>query len=166
MERVEEGEAQESAMRTALQEAAMQFMKKALPKGFCLVTSNSDESILTVSFVADCFQAKNMRNGQWKSDWTIRVEGKEATLEGKISTLVHYFEDGNVQLDASKSTQAQISFNLEDEPSDKAKAIIAAIKKAEDEVQLALNESYAQVAENTFRKLRRQLPMTRSKVDW
>lgn len=83
-----------------------------------------------------------------------------------MRALVHYFEDGNVQLNARKTITADQELPSSYGVEDQAAAIIAAIKKAEDQVQFALNESYAQVSENTFRKLRRQLPLTRSKVDW
>jgi hypothetical protein len=47
-----------------------------------------------------------------------------------------------------------------------AKAIVKAIEKAEKEYQMAINESYTELSENTFKELRRALPFTRNKVDW
>lgn len=48
----------------------------------------------------------------------------------------------------------------------KAEAYIKLICKAENEYQASLNESYVELSENTFKGLRRALPLTRHKLDW
>jgi capping protein alpha len=73
---------------------------------------------------------------------------------------VHYFEDGNVQLNSDKEIPAtSVSGNV-------AESIVKLIKDADHEYQTALNESYAQLSDNTFKALRRILPVTRNKLDW
>ena len=47
-----------------------------------------------------------------------------------------------------------------------ATSVYKQIAKAEGEFQTALNESYAQLSETTFKSLRRALPVTRNKIDW
>jgi len=52
-------------------------------------------------------------------------------------------------------------------PLPKAKGeAIRAICKHESKYQIALQESYAMMSENTFKALRRQLPVTRARLDW
>lgn len=119
--------------------------------------------------VGEKFQLQNMRNGQWYSTWVWNREQEQ--VQGNIRLMVHYFEDGNVQLGAGR----QVSFAFKepttstDETSIEAsiaQELIHKIKELENDVQLAINEAYSQLAETTFKKLRRQLPITRAKVDW
>lgn len=85
-------------------------------------------------------------------------------LKGSIKIQVHYYEDGNVQLNSSKEVEvvvAQLS-----NPESQAKRILKALREAEDAYQLEVNETHRRLNEDTFRSLRRTLPVTRSKVDW
>lgn len=115
--------------------------------------------------VGDRFQLDNMRNGQWRSTWTWTPT--ENLVRGQLHAIVHYFEDGNVQLTTKRSVE--FSWDLDKfngEHDEAARNLLKMIQTKEDEVQVAINEAYGQLADTTFKKLRRQLPITRSKVDW
>jgi len=49
------------------------------------------------------------RNGRWRSVWTAKISGSKVTLNGHIQVNVHYYEDGNVQLNTEfkKSVPAE-----------------------------------------------------------
>ncbi len=176
-------------VRLALKAALEAYLKKSLPRAgrcqvYCCGGGASEEGeaphrqyVLVI--VGELFQTKNMRNGQWRSIWTLSPGSGAAphtALSGEIDAVVHYFEDGNVQLCASRSCKDVPCKVADDEADDEAdgeaaarrlaSAVIAAIKSKEDDVQLAINEAYSQLADGTFKRLRRQLPVTRSKVDW
>lgn len=72
---------------------------------------------------------------------------------------MHYFENGNVQLNAAKPATLTLS-SLE--PRD----IVRAVEKHEDAYQAAIERVYDDLSEKAFKALRRQLPVTRQKVDW
>jgi len=73
---------------------------------------------------------------------------------------VHYYEDGNVRLTTTKP----LSLSLSSSPS--ASEIVRQIAIAEKKYQEELNRGFAALSEGAFKGLRRQLPVTRQKVEW
>lgn len=72
---------------------------------------------------------------------------------------MHYYEDGNVALNTAKPVTIAI-------PSLSAETIMGRIGAAERDYQETLNRAFVQMAEEAFKNLRRQLPITRQKVEW
>lgn len=80
-------------------------------------------------------------------------------MSGNIQVDVHYYEDGNVALNTNKPISISI-------PTLVAESIVSKIAAAERDYQEALNRAFVQTAEGAFKGLRRQLPITRQKVEW
>lgn len=72
---------------------------------------------------------------------------------------MHYYEDGNVALSTTKPISLSLS-NIS------AESIMAKIGGAERDHQEELNRAFSRLAEGAFKSLRRQLPITRQKVEW
>ncbi|KAG2179832.1 hypothetical protein INT43_003618, partial [Umbelopsis isabellina] len=125
-------------------------------------TVYGSESKVTAVVVDNKYNPSNYWNGRWRSVWTVEKGGSQ--LKGSAKVQVHYYEDGNVQLNSTRDFELEISSEQDEEKA--AAAIVKAIAKAEKEYQMAINDSYAELSENTFKELRRALPYTRNKVDW
>lgn len=72
---------------------------------------------------------------------------------------VHYYEDGNVRLLTNKPVNASVS-------SGTGAGIAKEISAQEKRYQEELNRSFTSLSEGAFKGLRRQLPVTRQKIEW
>jgi capping protein alpha len=113
------------------------------------VHTHSDQHELTTS---------SHRNGRFRAIYQVPVSSS-TSINGKIHVDVHYYEDGNVALNTTKPISLSV-------PSISAESIISRIATAERDYQEELNRAFVAMAEGTFKGLRRQLPITRQKVEW
>ncbi|TKA54416.1 hypothetical protein B0A53_03109 [Rhodotorula sp. CCFEE 5036] len=109
-------------------------------------------------FVGHKYSPNNYWTGRWRS--TYSLDQATGVLEGTAQVNIHYYEQGNVQL----STTFKSTSHLGATPS--PEAVIASIKSSESAFQRQLGETYSELADASFRGLRRALPKTRSKLDW
>ncbi|KAJ3309480.1 F-actin-capping protein [Blyttiomyces sp. JEL0837] len=148
--------------RKALDDAVTKYISEHFPDGASTVYSGEDKK-LHIAIVDNKFNPNNFWNGRWTSSWTVTVGSAEVT--GNVHVKVHYYEDGNVQLDSTRDLSASLA-SVPSEPSAFATAVIKQITKLEADYQNALNESYAQLSDSLFKSLRRALPISRNRVDW
>jgi len=133
--------------------------------GFCSVfsTVNDEGKAIVVCIEDHQFQPKNFWNGRWRSVWTIQLESSQAEVQGLLKVQVHYYEDGNVQLVSSKEIKEGIARTSDE---DLARELVKLMETSESEYQSAISSNYETMSDTTFKALRRQLPVTRSKIDW
>lgn len=72
---------------------------------------------------------------------------------------MHYYEDGNVRLLTNKTVNVNVS-------SGTGSGIAKEISVNENKYQEELNKSFTSLSEGAFKGLRRQLPVTRQKIEW
>lgn len=147
-------------LRAATEEVVEAYIADHFPNGASAVYSS--DGTVVICIVDNKYNPGNYWNGRWRSVWTISTA--VASIKGSLKVHVHYYEDGNVQLNSGKDIEFSVDFS--DDPKTRAAKIIKQIGKSEKEYQAALNESYGEMAENTFKGLRRALPLTRNKLDW
>ena len=72
---------------------------------------------------------------------------------------VHYYEDGNVALSTTK--------NIPDtEVESRGDSVVRKIAAVEKQYQEEVNRAFVGMNEGSFKGLRRQLPVTRQRVEW
>lgn len=118
--------------------------------------SRTDSSI-TILLVANKYSPQNFWNGRWRS--TYSLDPASGDLRGTIKVDVHYYEDGNVRMSTNKKLELSGG-------SSSAEAVVKEIAKAENKYQEELNRAFTTLAEGSFKNLRRQLPVTRQRVEW
>jgi len=149
-------------LRAAVEEAIEAYISDHYPNGASAIYGSDGAVIICI--VDNKYNPGNYWNGRWRSVWTISTTA--SSIKGSLKVHVHYYEDGNVQLNSGKDIEFSVDSGDSQDPKMRAAKIVKQIGKSEKEYQAALNESYGDMAENTFKGLRRALPLTRNKLDW
>lgn len=76
-------------------------------------------------------------------------------VKGTISLHVHYFENGNLQLQSEKVVEDDVSFSTAAGLGD---ALLRVIKDADDNLQTNLEDMYTNMSQETFKEMRRVMP--------
>lgn len=154
------------SQRKALQSALAKYVgsKYATEDAAATVLSTSNNS-MTAIVSGERINLRNYWSGKWTSKWQLQFADDSAvTVTGEIKIHGHYFEDGNVQLTTTKSIPAaEIAF---DSAASFAEKTAEFIQISEHNVQVGLENMYANMNEETFRAMRRIMPVTRTKMDW
>ncbi|KRY31260.1 F-actin-capping protein subunit alpha [Trichinella spiralis] len=104
------------------------------------------------------------KNGHWQSQFAVQFPKEdELQIDGWIQLKVHYYEDGNVQLFSKKDVNRTIPFTNE---ATFANDVVKIVQEEEENFQRNVDQSRRLMSEFNFKGLRRQLPVTRSKIDW
>jgi len=144
-------------LRSAVEKVFFQYASDHYPHGAATVYGRDGE--ITACLSSARFNPSNFWNGRWRSVWTYS-NGK---LNVHYKIVVHYYEDGNVQLNTDTIQGFQVEGGS---PDVVAKNIITQVAKADQVYQQSLDSSYQTMGETTFKALRRALPITRMKIDW
>jgi len=144
-------------MRVAFEREAFNYVSEHYPHGTTTVYGKDGKIVVAISSAR--FNPHNFWNGRWRSVWTYHA----GELVGRFKIVVHYYEDGNVQLNSDCTQTTKIS---ETAPDAAATAAFKAIMKVEQTFQESLESSYRSMGDTTFKALRRALPITRNRINW
>nr|XP_043624243.1 F-actin-capping protein subunit alpha [Erigeron canadensis] len=159
--------------RCALDAEISKYVGEAYSKGvfsvYCIsgreVEEPGSDFELVVVITATRHSPQNFCNGNWISIWNIEFKDELQTVEirGKMQVGAHYFEEGNVQLDAKNECRDSTIFQS---PDDSAISLMEIIRHHESEYLTSLQASYSNLPDSTFKELRRKLPVTRTLFPW
>ncbi|KAF2848696.1 F-actin-capping protein-like protein subunit alpha-1 [Plenodomus tracheiphilus IPT5] len=159
-----------SAVQSHVVESQHQELIKSLVKALSTHTSEhypasshgvyptSSDSSLALLTVANKYSPTNYWNGRWRSAYIYTPS--TGTLTGSINVDVHYYEDGNVRLLTEKKVDVTVGSGAS------AQDVIRKIAAEEKKYQEDLNKAFGSLSEGAFKALRRQLPITRQKIEW
>ncbi|KUI69626.1 F-actin-capping protein subunit alpha [Cytospora mali] len=133
------------------------YVKEHFPNAAYGVYPIEEDSKLAIIIVANKYSPNNFWNGRWRSLYIFNPA--DSALEGSLRVDVHYYEDGNVRLVTNKAVTASI-------PSATGSGIAKEISTVEKKYQEELNKGFNSLSEGAFKGLRRQLPVTRQKIEW
>ncbi|CAE6478925.1 unnamed protein product [Rhizoctonia solani] len=153
-------DAESEPFRSALEENTLKYLADYFQEGVGSVFALNPNTFV-IQIVANKYNPQNFWSGRWRSQYTIDLEKGE--MSGKILVNVHYYEQGNVQLQTIYTPTFSLPTGLT--PSSAPK-IIAIIGEKEGEHERALSDAYVDLGEKSFKSLRRALPLTRQKLDW
>ncbi|EPS62265.1 hypothetical protein M569_12526, partial [Genlisea aurea] len=159
--------------RGALDAEVMKYVGEAYPSGFSSVYCINGKDVeeigsdfeLAVAISAVKTRPQNFCTGSWQSSWTMLFKDDLQIVEvkGKVQVEAHYFEEGNVQLDAKNECKDSTMFQS---PDDCAISLANIIRHHEAEYLNYLQTSYSKLPDTTFKDLRRKLPVTRTLFPW
>lgn len=133
------------------------YVKEHFPNAAYGAYPIENDSKIAIIIVANKYSPQNFWNGRWRSLYIF--DPSSNTLEGSIKVDVHYYEDGNVRLLTNKPVNTSV-------PSGTGSGIAKEISVGEKKYQDELNKSFTSLSEGAFKGLRRQLPVTRQKIEW
>mmetsp|Transcript_19492 Transcript_19492/g.26656 ORF Transcript_19492/g.26656 Transcript_19492/m.26656 type:complete len:284 (+) Transcript_19492:2-853(+) len=130
----------------------------------CAASAFAKDDKITLVITGEKSNLKNFWSGRWNSIWSLTCDNSIATLSGEIKIHVHYFEDGNLQLLTTQRCEpVEISFTSDGQLAGK---VVEQIKSVETAVQTGLEEMYNGMNIETFKAMRRIMPITRTKMEW
>ncbi|PBP15660.1 pyruvate dehydrogenase E1 component beta subunit [Diplocarpon rosae] len=150
-------ESSQSDLIKSLSKALSSHVKEHYSNASYGVFPIEDDSKIALLVVANKYSPNNFWNGRWRSLYIL--DPSSSSLSGSIKVDVHYYEDGNVRLLTTKPVSASVS-------SSSATTIVREITNAEKKYQEEVNKGFNNLSEGAFKGLRRQLPITRQKIEW
>ena len=157
-------------LRAAVQAALDTYMSQQYADGSdaksaAAVYATADDT-LVCCLAGTATNLRNWWSGGWRGEFTIKLDGtaSSAQVTGKCDLLAHYFEDGNVQMNTCREfAEDGVGFG---DSAELGAAVVAMIKRWESGLQAGLETMYTGMSDQTFKDMRRILPVTYTKFDW
>jgi len=149
-------------LRISMEKAVYNYINEHHDKyGKYSVTKSGDS--YQISIHSDRSRPKHFWSGTWVAKGQLEPsdDGYNLSLETIVS--VHYYEDGNVQMSSTNKEVVKIE---QAEAERVAEDAVGALNKFLIDYHSAVSDHMVNMQESTFKQLRRQLPITKTKIEW
>lgn len=126
------------------------------PSKFAFTIIPEPDSKVSMILIGEKVNSANYYTGRWKSVYTIDGSGQ---LTGLVTLDIHYYEDGNVRLNFEEPVKSELG-NVS------SSSIVNFINNTENELTCQVVDQFNSLNQNSFKSLRRLLPITKSKINW
>jgi len=154
--------AQYEAARKAASDALKAYVQTHYKRGKCVtgafIKPGTSILALCISGINTNFSAYWTGNLRSTYEVDLAQTGPQP-LKGGLKANVHYYESGNVQFNAEKN----VSVNVD---ASNIQGVVDAIKNFESDWQNGVDKMFVDMHEQTFKQMRRILPLTRTKMNW
>jgi capping protein alpha len=167
-------------LRISIEKALLDYVNEHHDKyGKYSVIKTGDRYYISVH--SDRYRPENFWSGTWVAKAELEPLEEEYNLNLETLVSVHYFEDisvryfedgnpsvpysedGNVQLNTSSQDVVKIGRGEDNKVAEEA---IGALNKFLVDFHSSVSDFYVNMKDSTFKKLRRQLPITKTKIEW
>ena len=155
---MENADSRSHGYRKSLIKSLSTHTSEHYPNASLGIYPSEDDTQIAILTVANKYSPNNFWNGRWRSLYIYTPSS--GSLTGSLKVDVHYYEDGNVRLLTTKPVELKVNSGAS------ASEIARQIAQAEKRYQEDLNKAFGSLSEGAFKGLRRQLPITRQKIDW
>jgi len=152
--------------RSAITTSLSSYIESNYKEGKCVAAVyGADNGTISVCISAKNVHLGNFWTGAWRSVFSLNVAKMGVTeMKANVKINVHYFEDGNVQLNTHVDKTINITVTSDEEATGKNVAV--AVAQIESEFQSQLEEMYVNMHRATFKQMRRFLPVNRNPMTW
>ena len=156
-----------NGIKDALQPELKKYIQSFYVSDPSAAMAYAKDGKVVVVLTGEKVNLKNFWSGKWNSTWTLSFDAdNNVSISGEVKIHVHYFEDGNLQLVTSKRGDTVALTSASSSPAQIATKVIDHIKQFEISIQSGLEEMYNAMNNETFKSMRRVMPITRTKMEW
>jgi len=149
-------------LRIALEKAAFAYTEEHHDKyGKYSVTKSGEEYHINIH--SNRARSENFTSGVWLVKGILAPDGEGYSLSLENVVAVHYYEDGNVQMNSATKDVFKIA---KGDPEKVAFETLSVLNKFVVSYHSKISDYYMKMSDSTFKLLRRQLPITKSKIEW
>ncbi|XP_066217220.1 F-actin-capping protein subunit alpha-3-like [Saccopteryx leptura] len=153
-------------LRNVVFRALKIYVNDHYPTGNCNVLRKTvkNKDFLIACIEGHCYETGNCWNGLWKSKWIFQVNPFLTQVTGRIFVQAHYFKSVNLHVEISKDLKESLEIVNQ---AQLALSFARLVEEQENKFQAAVCEELQELSDEALRKiLRRDLPVTRTFIDW